>query len=449
MMCSGESVTAKMAAQRTSGRALDGWRQIFLAAVLLLLAWGMIYYYFGVLLPIRNKTALGAWDTGGYQSDLYPRWLGARELLLHHRNPYSREMTEEIERGFYGRPIDPAMRREVDPEAFAYPVCVTFLLAPLLPLRFEVAQPVFTAILLFVTVVSFPLWIRGLKLSLGWRGAVVGFAAMMSSYMVIEGLRLDQITLLVSFFLAASVAAIESGYSLAAGILLGLSLVKPQLSCLFIAFVLTWSLGHWKVRKKVPIGFAATSALLLVGSELILPGWFKLWREAIDDYLNWHRGSLLSTLLGPHVAPATMGILLLLCAVLFWRFRSGDAGSAGFNFAVVFAFAATSLVLPNAGGGSFYNQILLLPAVLWLCTSGRALTSDYMPARVTWFFAAGTLAAEWILAFAVSFSSFILHRHFHFEATPFVGSPELLMYAFPAALALFVLCAAPPALASS
>lgn len=435
-----------MVRERASGRAFNRsgpGRQIFLIAIVLVLAWGMTYYYFGVLLPIRAKTELGAWGIGGYQSDLYPRWLGARELLWHHRNPYSPEMTEEIERGFYGRPIDPAMRRQVDPEAFAYPVYVTFLLAPLLPLRFEVAQPLFTAILVLLTLATFPLWIGGLRLRMGWRAAFVGFATMMSSYAVVEALRLGQLTLLVSFFMAASIAALGAGWPLTAGILLALSLVKPQLSYLLIAFVLIWSLGGWHIRKKVTVGFAAMTALLLVGSTLILPGWFGFWREATAGYISWHRGSLVAGLLGAGAALILNGILLAVCGLLFWRVRAEPAGSPGFNFAVVTALAVTSVVLPNAGGGSFYNQILLLPAALWLFTSGSTLSKNYAPARVSWLCAAGVLTAEWILAFAVSFAAFVLHYRFRLEASPFVGGPELLMYGFPGALALFIACAMP------
>ena len=42
----------------------------------------------------------------GNLSDLYPRWLGTRELLRHGRNPYSAEITREIQEGYYGRPLD-------------------------------------------------------------------------------------------------------------------------------------------------------------------------------------------------------------------------------------------------------------------------------------------------------------------------------------------------------
>ena len=50
----------------------------------------------------------------GNLSDLYPRWLGARELLLHGRNPYSGEITLEIQQGYYGRRLDAA--RPNDPK---------------------------------------------------------------------------------------------------------------------------------------------------------------------------------------------------------------------------------------------------------------------------------------------------------------------------------------------
>jgi len=419
-------------------------REVLLVAAVLALAGGMVYYYAGVLLPIRANASLGAWGIGGYQSDLYPRWLGARELVWNHRNPYSKEMTEEIERGFYGRPIDPARRSEVDPEAFAYPVYVTFLLAPLLPLPFEKAQTVFTVVLVLLTVATLPLWIRGLRLRLGVRASLLGFAAMMSSYAVVEGLRLGQITLLVSFLVAGSVAALSVGWPVLAGILLAMAVVKPQLCYSLVAFLMIWVTGDWRARKGFAIGFGSVVVLLLAGSELILPGWFGFWREAVAEYVRWHRGSLLAELVGARTAPVVAGGLIVLCLFIFWRCRAAPAASSRFNFALVSALSATSLVMPNAGGGSFYNQLLLVPVVLWLFTSGRDLTRNYAPARVTWIFAVAGLAGQWILAFVVSFAALVLGYHFQREATYFVGGPELLMYVFPGELALFMLCAMAP-----
>ncbi len=100
------------------------------------------WFYMNRILRAQQLAEAAAHDRPrGNLSDLYPRWLGARELLRHGRNPYSSEITVEIQRGYYGRPIDPA--RPYDPkdqQGFAYPVYVVFLLAPIVDLPFNVVQ---------------------------------------------------------------------------------------------------------------------------------------------------------------------------------------------------------------------------------------------------------------------------------------------------------------------
>src|SRR5713226_3554416 len=76
-------------------------------ALALLCAAGLWFYVNRVLVPDQRSEAVAHERPRGNLSDLYPRWLGARELLLHHRNPYSREITREIQSGYYGRPLDP------------------------------------------------------------------------------------------------------------------------------------------------------------------------------------------------------------------------------------------------------------------------------------------------------------------------------------------------------
>ena len=119
---------AMMALERPAGSGFKGEGiagQVVILAATLLLAWGMIYYYGRVLTPLRVEHAQHVGAAGGNQSDLYPRWLGARELLWHHRSPYSGEVTREIQLGFYGRTVDPLDRKDMlDSEAFAYPVYV-------------------------------------------------------------------------------------------------------------------------------------------------------------------------------------------------------------------------------------------------------------------------------------------------------------------------------------
>jgi hypothetical protein len=70
--------------------------------------------------------------------------LGAREALLHNRDPYSAAVTREIQLGFYGRQIDP--NNPSDPKdqvAFAYPLYVIFLFWPTTALPFHTVLRMF------------------------------------------------------------------------------------------------------------------------------------------------------------------------------------------------------------------------------------------------------------------------------------------------------------------
>src|ERR1700689_701013 len=103
----------------------------------------------------------------GNLSDLYPRWLGARELLRHNRNPYGNDITLESQQGFYGRVLDPSKPNDPkDQEGFAYPVYVVFLLAPVIGLEFHEVQILFHWLLLSLTMASVWLWLKGLRLRL-------------------------------------------------------------------------------------------------------------------------------------------------------------------------------------------------------------------------------------------------------------------------------------------
>src|ERR1700728_2468522 len=100
-------------------------------ALALLLAGSMSFYVRHILIGHQQADAALHGTPRGNLSDLYPRWLGARELLLHHRDPYSPEVTREIQIGYYGRQLNPARLSDPkDQQGFAYPVYVVFLLAP-------------------------------------------------------------------------------------------------------------------------------------------------------------------------------------------------------------------------------------------------------------------------------------------------------------------------------
>ncbi len=126
----------------------------------------MWFYVDRILIAYQREDAAEHGRPRGNLSDLYPRWLGARELLLRGRNPYSQEITIEIQKGYYGRALDPTRPDDPkDKEGFAYPVYVVFLLAPLIDLPFAVLQTAFYWFLALLTAASVWLWLRTLR----WR----------------------------------------------------------------------------------------------------------------------------------------------------------------------------------------------------------------------------------------------------------------------------------------
>ena len=89
-----------------AGSPLIEFRHWKWALLSLLCAAGVWAYANRVLIPYQKSDAAAQGRPRGNLSDLYPRWLGARELLLHGRDPYSAEVTRDIQAGYYGHPLE-------------------------------------------------------------------------------------------------------------------------------------------------------------------------------------------------------------------------------------------------------------------------------------------------------------------------------------------------------
>lgn len=304
----------------------------------------------------------------GNLSDLYPRWLGARELLEHGRNPYSAEITREIQQGYYGRPLDP-MRADdpTDQQGFAYPVYVVLLLAPTVHLPFDAVQIGFRWMLVVLSAVSAILWLRVVR----WRvscGTTLIWVVLMLGWMpVVQGIKLQQLTLLVMGLLAACGACLVGGWLFLAGGLLALSTIKPQLTWPLVLWLILWSVSDWNARRRFVFGFGLVMAVLLGGAELVLPGWFLMFLQAMRQYLQYtHTQSVLALLFGSIVGRAIGVICLLAAAACLWRMRGEDATSPVFGQAFALVLALTVVVIPMY---PLYNQVLLVPAIMVLARS--------------------------------------------------------------------------------
>jgi Glycosyltransferase family 87 len=373
----------------------------------LLLAASSWFYIQHILIPRQIIEAAAHDHPRGNLSDLYPRWLGARELLLHHRDPYSAEVTREIQAGYYGRVLDPARSGDpMDQQAFAYPAYVVFLLAPTIRLPFGSVQLVFYWALWLIMGASVLLWLRAQR----WRPKTSTIAALtvltLGSIPVIQAIKLQQLTVVVAALLAVCAVLLGSRHFLSAGVVLAVSTIKPQLAWPFVAWLVLWALSDRRKRAGLIWGFASTMAILLAGAEYVLPGWTGRFYAGIVAYEKYTDATSILAGLTTRAIGAGLAVAIVAgTAVVCWRLRRQSQDSAAFAFVLALLLAVTVVVSPTA---STYNQILLLPGGLLLGQNADRLMKKRGFTGYTCKLAAFVLFWPWLAALALTALSLLL-----------------------------------------
>jgi hypothetical protein len=373
---------------------------LFLFFVTALLCAGSMWFYVqSVLIPYERADAAAHERPRGNLSDLYPRWLGARELLRHHRNPYGDDITREIQQGYYGRALDPTRSDDPkDQQGFAYPVYVVFLLAPVMDLPFDEVQTFFYWLLLGLTAASVWLWLRALR----WRLPPLAIATCiiftLGCFPAVQGIKLQQLSLLVAALLAGAAACVASGFLFCGGVLLALATVKPQLAWPLLAWLVVWALCDWRKRWRLLFGFGLVMALLLAAAEIILPGWWRMFFNALQRYHRYTHNQ--SVLLVPGAFSGIVTALVVLaCVFLLWKLRGKPADAIEFGAGISLVMALTVLVVPMYAP---YNQVLLLPAILVLVRDRTLLSSRSRTIRFLYLAGVLALAWQWIASLGLS-----------------------------------------------
>lgn len=368
----------------------------------------MWFYMQYVLIRHQASYALLHEIPRGNLSDLYPRWLGTRELLLHHQDPYSAEVTREIQVGYYGRAIDRSRPSDpTDEQGFAYPVYVVFLLAPTIRMPFSIVQIGFRWFLIALTAASVPLWLRTLRWRISSSALVTVIVLTLGSFQVLQGIKLQQLSLLVSGLITGCASLLAGGSFFLAGVLLALASIKPQLTVPLSAWLLFWALSEWRQRKKFVWGFCGTIAVLSVAGELVLPGWIGRFRQAIIAYRRYNNGaeSSLELLFTPTVGRLLTVAVLLGLAALCWRTRRVSHREPAFHGMLALVLATTIAIAPKEAP---YNQVLLLAPILLVARHSPILWTRSPLSRVSLAIAGLMIAWPWLAAAGIFIASFFL-----------------------------------------
>jgi hypothetical protein len=341
-------------------------------------------YYSNVQPHGRLKAMLG---------DLYPRWVGTRELLLHGKNPYSTEVSHEIQMAYYGHSIEQTYDKPpiqiFDEQRFVYPIYVAFLLAPAVHMEFDQLNAWAAAVLVTLTAIGLWLWTRVLR----WRPPPLAMAALilfvLASPQLGQGLRLRQPGLFVAFLLALGCWCVSRDRYFAAGVVLSLATIKPQMVILSLVWFTLWCLGDFRKRWPLAIGFFGSLTLLISAGEVLVPGWPRYFLEAMNAYRKYFPITpllrlILGNLLGIIASIAIVAGLL----ALGWRNRKVATNSPQFVRMLSLFLIVSCIVLPLLPPS---NQVLLFLPVIMLIRDWREL-----PRFWRWLLAV-VLAWPWIV----------------------------------------------------
>jgi hypothetical protein len=382
-----------------------------------------------VVVPWEHYVNVERGTMKAQMGDLYPSWVGTRELLLRGRNPYGPEVSQEIQMAFYGRILNQKYGQPgatiIDEQRFAYPVYVVFLLAPTAHLDFAQLQGWAPVIFAALTAISVLFWLDVLR----WRPPGIVIAAIvlfvLGSPQIVQGLRLRQLGLLVAFLLALAAWCISRNRLVAAGILLALATLKPQMAVLPLVWFLIWSFAAWPRRWPLPAAFGITLAALVGMGEVILPGWPRYFLNGMLAYRQYSpTTSPLALILGAGISQALSAVVIVALLMLAWRNRNVSAASREFVYTLAVLCTAETLILPLL---TPYNQVLLLLPILMLVRDWAVLPRVWrgvFAVIVTW---------PWITSFV-----FLVHppRLDSFTRTPLLPGVMALFLPFFFALQL-------------
>jgi hypothetical protein len=370
--------------------------------VSLIVGLGIWHWAEHILAPANTVTVLTAKRPVGNNSDLYPRWLGARELFLFGRDPYSPEVTREIQKGFYGRVLDP--NDPADPvaeESFVYPLYVVFLIAPTVNLPFATVMWIFRWLLLLAIAGSVPLWMKSVGVRPSWLVLLAGMLLAVSSFPAVEEYFQQNLAALVLLFLAAAAAAAVHGQLVLSGFLLALSTTKPDTTGLVILWFLLWAAAKRQERVRLIWSFAGSLTVLVAAGAMLSPHWIGRFLGEVRRYPAYGTDpSILRVLLPRWLATLASVVLLSMLAGVCWKCRRSPATSQEFGWGLASSAAVTLAVIPKLAA---YNQLLLIPSLLMLVRRGN------VPALLPRALSKAAFACQgwqWLAATGLSVASF-------------------------------------------
>lgn len=330
--------------------------------------------------------------------DFYTVWKAAQALFLFHRDPYSQQVTQEIQQGIYGH----ALTTPQGEYLFVYPLPFLLLVFPIAWLPFTIALAWWLACLQIGAIVVLMLFLNHYHLGRRplTRALYILWALLLYPSMV--AFWVGQPAVLVFLLFGLAWYAFSHHRDWLVGICLGLTLIKFYVIAVPLCFFLVYALS--RRRFKVLLGWAGVSVGLLAVSFLVWPTWVPgfltnagLWTNQTEvlshdvsalQLFTDVAGTPLSTIFLAGAAIILGLVALKICA------QALKDEQNQFEYALVITLLFQASILPHQHAP---NQMLLIIPGLYVLKQFK----DRQMYFLFWLFAMGTFITPWLIRFLI------------------------------------------------
>jgi hypothetical protein len=294
-------------------------------------------------------------------NDFLSRWVGTRYFLLKGQSPYSQETTNAIQQMMYGRAAKP----DEDQVLFVYPFFSIFIFAP-----FSIIGNYALARALWMTTLELAIFgLAVISISLSrWkipRVLLILFLVFsISWYYGIRPIINGNVAVICALAMGGIFLAIRSNHDFLAGLLMAITMVKPQMVILLIPYLIIWAITHQ--RWTIVWGFLGCLGLLVATSMLFIKDWIVQNLIQVLSYPNYTLpgtpGAIFSEWLPGIGKQMGWGLTGLLLAILIWEWIiSRDKDFNWFFWTSSLTIVATNLIGIRT---ATENYIAMLPALV-------------------------------------------------------------------------------------
>jgi len=216
-------------------------------------------------------------------NDFLVHWVATQNFIYESISPYSDTTALEIQTMVYGRAAEPG-EHELRP---AYPLFSIFLFLPFgLIKNYFIARAIWMTVLEITIFVSVFILIKIVQLKTDKMLLIALFVFSIFWYHGLRSLINGNVVVLLLFCFVLCIYAIQAKQDELAGIVLGLTMIKPQVGFAFILFLMFWSIAN--KRYKVVFWFISTLTMLIVLALFLSPTWPLQFLQEVMRYPGYN-----------------------------------------------------------------------------------------------------------------------------------------------------------------